>query len=76
VSTQLRLVEAPTTSTSKPSKAAKSSVDEARRASRRAVNWGEWRLDARTRSVGRAGVARARRALEEAAASEDLSQAS
>lgn len=43
----------------------------------RQVSWGEWRLDARTRSVGRAGVAAARRALEEAAtASEQLSRAS
>ena len=43
---------------------------------RRAASWGDWRLDATTRSVGRAGVARARRALEEAAAAEELSQAS
>ena len=43
---------------------------------RRSVNWGDWRLDPRTRSVGRAGVAAARRALEEAAASEQLSEAS
>jgi hypothetical protein len=42
----------------------------------RRVSWGDWRLDARTRSVGRAGVAAARRALEEAAASEQLSRAS
>jgi hypothetical protein len=45
-------------------------------ASRRAVQWGDWHLDTRTRTVGRAGVAAARRALEEAAASEQLSQAS
>jgi hypothetical protein len=44
--------------------------------SRRAVQWGDWHLDARTRTVGRAGVAAARQALEEAAASEQLSQAS
>jgi hypothetical protein len=44
--------------------------------SRRAVQWGDWHLDARTRTVGRAGVAAARRALEEAAAAEQLSQAS
>jgi hypothetical protein len=75
VSTQLRLVEAPTAST-KAGKPAKSSVDAALRASRRPVKWGEWRLDARTRRVGRAGVARARRALEEAAAAEAFSQAS
>jgi hypothetical protein len=76
VSTQLRLVETPTTSTPKASKPPKSSVAAARRASRRPVNWGDWRLDARTRSVGRAGVARARQALQEAAAAESLSQAS
>jgi hypothetical protein len=34
--------------------------------SRRAANWGDWRLDARTRRVGREGVAAARRALESA----------
>jgi hypothetical protein len=59
VSTQLRLVEAPATST-KPAakkaanagKPAKSSVDAARRANRRPVNWGDWRLDARTRRCG------------------------
>jgi hypothetical protein len=45
-------------------------------ASRRAVQWGDWHLDTRTRTVGRAGVAAARRALEEAAASEQLSEAS
>ena len=79
MSTQLRLVEAPATSTPKAAKArrsAKSSVDTARRDARRPVNWGDWRLDARTRTVGRAGVARARQALAEAAASEELSQAS
>ena len=43
---------------------------------RRSVNWGDWRLDTRTRSVGRAGVAAARRALEEAATSGQLSEAS
>jgi len=83
VSTQLRLVETPAASTKKqapkPKKAAKrpkTTVAPARRGSRRAVNWGEWHLDARTRTVGRAGVARARQALEAAAASEELSQAS
>ena len=35
---------------------------------RRAASWGEWQLDSRTRRVGKAGVAAARRALEEAAA--------
>ena len=79
MSTQLRLVETPDTTSPKPKKAAKrpkTTVAPARRGSRRAVNWGEWHLDARTRTVGRAGVARARQALEAAAASEELSQAS
>ena len=31
---------------------------------RRAASWGDWRLDAGTRRVGRAGVAAAREALE------------
>jgi hypothetical protein len=78
VSTQLRLVEPPATRKPKPAKATKppkSAVSAARRPSRRTVNWGDWRLDARTRSVGRAGVANARRVLE-AAAAEQLSQAS
>ena len=46
------------------------------RPARRAVDWGEWHLDARTRRVGRAGVAAARRALEDAPAREPLSEAS
>ena len=83
MSTQLRLVDAPATRKPKSTKAAKSSRSSVARTgqitgrnARRAVNWGDWRLDATTRSVGRAGVARARRALEEAAAAEELSQAS
>jgi hypothetical protein len=83
VSTQLRLVETPDTGTKKqapkPKRAAKrpkTTVAPASRGSRRAVNWGEWHLDARTHTVGRAGVARARQALEAAAASEELSRAS
>ena len=36
------------------------------RTGRRAAAWGDWRLDAGTRQVGRAGVAQARRALEAA----------
>jgi hypothetical protein len=86
VSTQLRLVDPP-----EPEKTTRSArrattkgrtgpkrtrVAPARRGGRRAVNWGDWQLDARTRSVGRAGVARARRALEDAVAAEELSQAS
>jgi len=45
------------------------------RTGRPAVKWGDWRLDAQTRQVGRAGVARAREALE-AAADQEFSQAS
>jgi hypothetical protein len=45
------------------------------RTGRRATTWGDWHLDARTRKVGRAGVAAARRALE-AAAEQELSRAS
>ena len=50
------------------------------RTGRRAASWGDWRLDAGTRQVGRAGVAQARRALEaaleQAALEQELSQAS
>jgi hypothetical protein len=84
VSTQLRLVEPPAKSV--PTRAAKNaakSVKEGARIapkSRRAANWGDWRLDARTRRVGREGVAAARRALESAERSahdgEKLSRAS
>jgi hypothetical protein len=89
VSTQLRLVEnlppAPRTGNEpRPGKQTRKRTGnkQTRKAtrtvgpSRRAVQWGDWHLDARTRTVGRAGVAAARRALEEAAASEQLSQAS
>jgi hypothetical protein len=89
VSTQLRLVETlpPAPRTGRPATrtgngSRKRSGQPARKAtrtvtpSRRSVQWGEWHLDARTRTVGRAGVAAARRALQEAAASEQLSEAS
>ncbi|HEY3669676.1 MAG TPA: hypothetical protein VGN51_01985 [Acidimicrobiia bacterium] len=47
------------------------------RTGRRAAVWGDWRLDAGTRRVGRAGVAQARQALEAALEHElNLSQAS
>jgi hypothetical protein len=86
VSTQLRLVEPP-----EPQKVAASggakrrarATDRPRARTvsgqagrgRRAASWGEWHLDARTRQVGQAGVARARKALE-AAVEQELSQAS
>jgi hypothetical protein len=86
VSTQLRLVEPPEPKVTKSSRRATTAgrtapkrtgrPTPARGGGRRAVNWGDWRLDARTRSVGRAGVARARRALEDAVVAEELSQAS
>jgi hypothetical protein len=87
VSTQLRLVDTPdtrptaATTTRRAASRGRTSpkrttVAGARRGGRRTVNWGDWRLDARTRSVGRAGVARARRALEDAVTAEELSEAS
>jgi len=90
VSTQLRLVEPPapaprTRAAARRQPPADQSGRRARAATltgarrtrpARPVRWGDWHLDARTRSVGRAGVAAARRALEEAAASEELSRAS
>ena len=42
-----------------------------RPAGRRAVRWGDWQLDARTRTVGRQGVAAAREALERVAAEQE-----
>jgi hypothetical protein len=81
VTTQLRLVETPEPR-SRPvrAKAAPARRTSARavrttRTGRRAASWGDWHLDARTRRVGRAGVARAREALE-AVAEEELSRAS
>ena len=85
MSTQLRLVDPPEPEATKSSRRATRARTAptrtgrptlARGGGRRAVNWGDWRLDARTRTVGRAGVARARRALEDAVAAEELSQAS
>jgi hypothetical protein len=87
VSTQLRLVDPPEPEASKSTRRRATTSGRtapkrtgraapARGGGRRAVNWGDWRLDARTRSVGRAGVAQARRALEDAVAGEELSQAS
>jgi len=42
----------------------------------RAVHWADWHLDARTRRVGRAGIAAARAALEQAASTSSLPKAS
>jgi hypothetical protein len=96
VTTQLRLVEPPeprsrpakdaskASSTAATRAPSKGTVRRARtntaRSGRRAASWGEWRLDAGTRQVGRAGVAQARRALEaaleQAALEQELSEAS
>jgi hypothetical protein len=75
VTTQLRLVEppeprrTPSATRARARRPTKRRVQGAvtrsgSRSGRRAAAWGEWHLDARTRSVGRAGVARARRALD------------
>jgi hypothetical protein len=83
VTTQLRLVEAPgkpapRSGLKRPNatKGAKPAKTSTATAARRAVNWGDWQLDARTRRVGRAGVAAARQALEEARGAQQLRQAS
>jgi hypothetical protein len=60
----------------KPAKGVKAAKTSTAGTARRAVNWGDWQLDARTRRVGRAGVAAARQVLNEARAAEELSQAS
>jgi len=81
VSTQLRLVEPPAPTPRRTAARAQTArVQPGRRrgraaTGRRVVHWGEWRLDAQTRQVGRAGVAEARRALA-AASDHDLSRAS
>jgi hypothetical protein len=79
VTTQLRLVEPPEPSpkraTGAPERSGTASArpstrrgrtTTAARTGRRSASWGDWRLDAGTRRVGRAGVASARRALEAA----------
>ena len=82
MSTQLRLItksEAPRAGT--PDRPLRGRATSRRRpADRRAVHWqGQWRLDDRTREVGRAGVASARAALAAAhadASDTDLREAS
>jgi len=86
VSTQLRLVDTAALPSARRSRATPApaapkgtparAIARTSAAGRRAVNWGDWRLDARTRRVGRAGIAQARQALEAAARAEELSQAS
>jgi hypothetical protein len=50
----------------RPRRATSGRVRSASGSARRAASWGDWRLDAGTRRVGRAGVAAAREALEAA----------
>ncbi|HEX5587152.1 MAG TPA: hypothetical protein VFZ17_07575 [Acidimicrobiia bacterium] len=91
MATQLRLVDPPPTEVPAP-RAARSSAparrsSPARRgrvnaprttsgSSRRAVRWGDWQLDASTRRIGRAGIAAAREALQQAVDADPLSRAS
>ena len=87
MATQLRLVDPPATPKPNPSRRYKATPRPARAKvagaprrrsgpARRAASWGEWELDARTRSIGRAGVAAARQVLERAASTEGLPRAS
>jgi hypothetical protein len=91
MATQLRLVDPPA-ATPRTSRRASSRADAPTRTARvsapgkkgsgrkgsgrRAVHWGEWQLDTRTRTIGRAGVAAARAALQQAAEQESLPRAS
>ena len=84
VSTQLRLLNKTQTQTQTPTQTPtrpiRARVNPSRRpASRRAAHWdGRWRIDERTREIGRAGIASARAALAAAHADEldDLRRAS
>jgi hypothetical protein len=84
VTTQLRLVEPPRKQPkragSRTSRATVSKTITRAKATaarpRRAVHWGDWQLDDRTRKVGREGVAAARRALHEARVAQELRRAS
>jgi hypothetical protein len=62
VGTQLRLVDSPDRAPRRRSDRPRATV----RTARRAVQWHDWRLDERSRRVGRQGVAQARAALEQA----------
>jgi hypothetical protein len=77
VTQQLRLVDPPRAATprarantprsARPTRTATARTARSAPHARRAVSWGEWTLDSRTRRVGRAGVAAARRALADTA---------
>ena len=89
---QLRLVDPPpaasprlprtsrtTTGVARPAGATRTRTTRARTvkgSTRRAAHWGEWRLDAHTREVGREGIAAARAALRQATEAEPLPRAS
>jgi hypothetical protein len=92
MATQLRLVDPPPAPTPRPSRAGSRTRSAAARgtaatrtttraravkgSTRRPAHWGDWQLDARTRQVGRSGVAAARAALQQAIDAETLPQAS
>jgi hypothetical protein len=64
------------TSSSTPARATRVGARTVKAPARRAAHWGDWQLDARTRKVGREGVAAARAALQQAVAAEPLPRAS
>jgi hypothetical protein len=71
VTTQLRLVEPPeprprASRAKGPARAGSRTRTTRARTGRRSASWGDWRLDAGTRRIGRAGVAAARQALQAA----------
>jgi hypothetical protein len=85
MATQLRLVDPPpATSRRRPRASAGAggapttprTARAVRGSARRPAHWGEWHLDARTRRVGRAGVAAARAALQQVIDAESLPRAS
>jgi hypothetical protein len=91
MATQLRLVDPPPTAvTARRATASSSAARPPSRTRRarvgslrvtgspggRAARWGDWQLDASTRSIGRAGVAAAREALLQAAEPGSMSRAS
>jgi hypothetical protein len=84
MATQLRLVDTPpspkrptSTAAARPARGRVTGAHRRRGGgARRAASWGEWELDARTRRIGKAGVAAARAALERATENEGLPRAS
>jgi hypothetical protein len=77
VSTQLRLVESIEVRPQRgDTAAARAKIGPRGTGTRRAIDWGGWRLDDRTRRIGRAGVAAAREALVAAREARELREAS